>query len=155
LDGFFLPIKQEYVDAWTGDLVRTIRSQDLAALQQLHQSGERLQACNAFGESIVHLSVRRGTPEMLNFLVQDVGISVRVCCDYGRTPLHDAAWGIATNPHAYDMMEVLLQECPMQLFIVDKRGYTPLNYVPRDRWTECCAFLDRIVAEGKLKQFMK
>jgi Ankyrin repeats (3 copies) len=150
LEGFFLPVKPEFVQAWTNDLTRAVRDHDLAELQRMHHQGLRLQACNQFGESIVHLTVRRGTPEMLRFLIQDAGVCMRVCCDYGRTPLHDAAWSLASSTGGFEKMELLLRESPMQLYITDKRGFTPLSYVPRNKWKECNAFLDRQYSKGRL-----
>jgi Ankyrin repeats (3 copies) len=150
LEGFFLPVKPEYVQAWTIELTRVIRDQDLDALKSMHRQGMRLQACSQFGESVVHLTVRRGTPEMLRFLLQDASVCMRVCCDYGRTPLHDAAWSLASTTGSFEKMELLLGESPMQLYITDKRGFTPLSYVPRNRWKECNAFLDRQFAKGRL-----
>eukprot|EP00797_Seminavis_robusta_P025089 Sro432_g141620.1 ANK (247) ;mRNA; r:17314-18054 len=150
LEGFFLPVKPEYVSAWTNELTRAIRNHDLDALKEMHQQGHRMQACNQFGETVVHLAVRRGTPEMLRFLLTEAGVSMRVCCDYGRTPLHDAAWSLAASTGTLEKMELLLGESPMQLYILDKRGFTPLSYVPRNRWKECNEFLDRQYAKGRL-----
>jgi len=154
LDGFFLPSSPEYCAAWTNELTKTVRDHDLATLEGMLSRGQMLQACNNFGESIVHLTVRRGTPEMLRFLLQDAQISMRVCCENGRTPLHDAAWCAASNPKCYQMMALLLKECPMLLLITDKRGYTPLSYVPRSKWAECNAFLDRQHSKGRFSSLM-
>jgi len=153
LEGFFLPVKPEYVQAWTAELTKAIRTHDLEGLKSMwKERGYRLQACSNFGETIAHLCIRRGTAPMLSWLVKEANISLRVCCDYGRTPLHDAAWSLTSNPESYQMMELVLTECPMQLLIRDKRGFTPLNYVPRNRWAECNAFLDRQASKGNLPQ---
>lgn len=150
LEGFFLETKPEYVAAWTNDITKAVRDHNLKALEEMHLRGERLQACNQFGESIVHLCVRRGTPEILRFLLQDAGVSMRVCCENGRTPVHDAAWCLNDNPKSYQMLMILMAESPMQLHITDKRGFTPLSYVPRARWAECNRFLDKQYAKGRL-----
>jgi len=161
LDGFYLPVKDEFVQAWTNKITQAVRQHELQTLRDMHANGERLQACNRFGESIVHLCIRRGNPEILRFLIHDAGVSVRVCDDYGRSPMHDACWslsggkGTGTNSNAYQMMALLLTECPMQLLIKDKRGSTPLAYVPRKQWAECNAFLDRQHRKGRLLQLPK
>lgn len=153
LEGYFLAPKPEYVDAWTMELTTAVREHDLEAMKRmLYQDGHLMQACNNFGESIVHLAVRRGSPEILRFLLQDAGVSMRVCDEFGRTPIHDAAWCLnASNPDTYQKMALLLNESPMQLMITDARGFTPLAYVPRSKWKECNAFLDRQLRKGRLK----
>jgi len=152
LEGFYLPIRDEYIQAWTNKITYAIRNHDLATLQAMHARGERLQACNQFGESVIHLCIRRGTPEILRFLIQDAGVSVRVADDYGRNPLHDACWSLSgsNNVGAYQMMALLLTECPMELLIKDQRNFTPLSYVPRRHWADCNAFLDRQHRKGRL-----
>ena len=155
LDGFFLDTKPEYVAAWTNELTAAVRAHNLKELQAMHKQGHRLQACNQFGESIVHLTVRRGTPEILSFLLHEAGVSMRVCCENGRTPLHDAAWSLNDDPKSYQKMMILLAESPMQLFITDKRGFTPLQYVPRARWAECNEFMQKQYAKGRLNALKK
>ena len=60
--------------------------------------------------------------------------------DYGRTPLHDAAW---TDKPNFELVTLLLQACPDLLFIADQRGFTPMAYVGRQRWEEWCVFLEQ------------
>lgn len=151
LTGFFLEGNEDHVNAWCTELVGTIRSRDLAALKRQYKSGKQLQACNQFGESIIHLCVRRGTPEMLSFLVNKAHLSIRVCCDYGKTPLHDACWCLSSDHvDALRMMEIILRECPMMLCITDKRNFTPLDYVPKSMWAECRNLLKKMHKEGLL-----
>ena len=154
LDGFFLPNSQEYKSAWIEGLTKAVRDSDLAFLEKMHRKGQPLQACNGFGESIIHLAVRRSSPEVLRFLLQDAGVSMRVRCDLGRSPVHDAAWCLASNPKSYQMMALLLNESPMQILIKDNRGYTPLQYVPRKKWAECNDFLDRQFKKGRFASLM-
>lgn len=154
LEGFFLPNSAEFKKAWVQELTRAVRDQDMPTLEQMHRTGQNLQACNAFGESVIHLAVRRGSPDALRFLLQEAGISMRVRCDLGRSPVHDAAWCLASNPKSYQMMALLLNESPMQLLIKDKRGYTPLQYVPRVKWAECNDFLDRQCKKGRFSSLM-
>ena len=139
LGHYFLQLTPDLIAAWDQKLVKAIRTHDLDTLKSMHKAGKSLQASNQFGESIVHVCVRRGTPEILKFLLDECNVSPRVVCDYGRTPLHDAAW----NFSSFEMMEILLEKCPEMLLVTDKRGFTPLSYVPKDRWAACCQFLDR------------
>lgn len=140
VDSFFLPLTAGDKAAFDMELVGAVRDQNLKKLMAIQKAGHPLQARSQFGESLVHICARRGTPEMLRFLLQQ-GSSCRVCCDYGRTPLHDAAWSM--DAKSREMMKILIHECPDILLVVDKRGFTPLDYIPKDRWSHCCAFLDK------------
>lgn len=146
---FFLPITAEDKAAFDMELVGAVRDQNLTKLQQLYSEGHPMQARSQFGESLIHICARRGTPEMLRFLLSlkggdgadDPGVSCRVCCDYGRTPLHDAAW--STHAVSLEMMKILINDCPDLLLVLDKRGFMPLDYIPKTRWEQCCAWLDK------------
>ena len=141
LEDFLLPITAEDKAAFDMALVGAVRDQNLDKVQELQAQGHPLQARSQFGESILHVCARRGTPEMLRFMLQQEGVSARTCCDYGRTPLHDAAW--STDPVSLEMMKILIQECPDLLLILDKRGFMPLDYIPKERWPHACHFLDK------------
>ena len=143
LGAYFLETTPEHIAAWDGDLLRAVRTQDFELIQKMHQEGKPLQACNQFSESILHVCVRRGTPEILNYLLRDANLSPRVRCDYGRTPLHDSLWTFDGSERSLKMMALLLRQCPEMLLVADKRGFTPLDYVPRDQWPACCKFLTR------------
>lgn len=142
LKNYFLQTTPEITAAWDAELLRAIRNHDLARVKEMHRSGKPLQACNQFGESILHVCVRRGTPEILKFLLDEGGVTPRVCCDYGRTPLADAAWVLSDNPTSFEIMGLLLERCPEMLLITDRRGFTSLDYVPKNQWAACCHFLD-------------
>lgn len=82
-------------------------------------------------------------------------MSIRVCCENGRTALHDACWSLGHNTSAscenpFAMMQLLLEECPLLLFIQDKRGHSPPSYVPKTMRADCHVFLDRMKAKGLL-----
>jgi ankyrin repeat protein len=59
--------------------------------------------------------------------------------DYGRTPLHDAAW---TDQPNFEIVQQLLENSPDLLLVKDKRGYSPLAYVPSQQRAEWCRFLE-------------
>lgn len=152
LEDFLSPITAEDKAAFDMALVGAVRDQNLDKIKELHSQGHPLQARSQFGESLLHVCARRGTPEMLRFMLQQEGVTARSCCDYGRTPLHDAAW--SADAKSLEMMKILIQECPDLLLILDKRGFMPLDYIPKDRWPHCCAFLDKykdmILPSGEL-----
>ncbi|OEU06641.1 ankyrin [Fragilariopsis cylindrus CCMP1102] len=94
-------------------------------------------ACNRFGESILHIACRRGHLEMVKFLIDEVGLRIdTIRDDYHRTPLHDAFW---TPVASYDVVDFLLQQpnVVQLLLLKDVRGYTPLDYArseDRGKW---------------------
>ncbi|KAL7515559.1 hypothetical protein ACHAXN_012719 [Cyclotella atomus] len=85
-------------------------------------------ACNKFGESVVHAVCRRGNHSILALLLE-AGCSVQVCDDFGRTPLHDACW---TSQPNFELISMLLDKDPWLLSLKDRRGTTPLGYVKYD-----------------------
>lgn len=85
-------------------------------------------ACNKFGESVVHVVCRRGNHSILALLLE-AGCSVQICDDFGRTPLHDACW---TSQPNFELISMLLDKDPWLLSLKDQRGTTPLGYVKYD-----------------------
>lgn len=122
-------------------LTRAIRSSDAVTARSLLASGLHPNACNKFGESIVHAACRRGDYAMLRELVLGAGSSVQVTDDFGRTPLHDACWTTAPN---FDAIRLLLDQDPWLLSIMDCRGSTPLGYVRKAHWALWIGFLGAI-----------
>lgn len=70
-------------------LVKLVRAHDLNKLRAVLSSGISTNPCNSFGESLVHMVSRRGDHRLLKMMLE-VGTSIQVSDDYGRTPLHDA-----------------------------------------------------------------
>lgn len=121
-------------------LTKAIRSSDAPTARALLRSGLHPNACNKFGESIVHAACRRGDSPMLVALLE-AGSSVQITDDFGRTPLHDACWTSTPN---FDTIRLLLDRDPWLLCIVDCRGSTPLGYVRKAHWAVWIGFLGAI-----------
>mmetsp|Transcript_23532 Transcript_23532/g.33008 ORF Transcript_23532/g.33008 Transcript_23532/m.33008 type:complete len:349 (-) Transcript_23532:10-1056(-) len=139
--GFFVDISEERIQHYSSEIVKAVQNADLKSLGRLHhKEGRRLDCCNKFGESVVHIACRRGHADVLEYLLEEANIDVRVKDDYGRTPAHDACW--APNPNT-DLMLMLINECPDLLYFSDKRGNTPMEYVRKEHWMSWCAFLRR------------
>jgi hypothetical protein len=119
-------------------LMTAVRNNDLSMLRFAHKHKQNLQCCNRFGETIMHVAARRGHTEVLQFLHQKAGVSVRVVCEMGRTPLHEACW---TNKPDFKAIELLLQDCPDFLFVTDQRGFSPLDFIPKEAHEEWNDFL--------------
>jgi ankyrin repeat protein len=131
MHNFFLPMTQANIDAYGEDMIRAIRKSDIDSLRTMKNNGRLLQCCNRFGESTIHMACRRSTVDVVSFLIKEGKVSIRVCDDYGRTPLHDAFWTAQPN---FELMDLLLDEDPELLFVSDKRGHTPLDYTRKEHW---------------------
>lgn len=119
--------------------VSAVRSSNLASLRSLREEGKSLDACNQFGESLLHMACRRGNPDVVRFMVEEAKCNVNVRDDYGRTILHDATW--TSNPN-FDVMEILLKAIqPEMLLAEDVRGHTPFDYARKEHWPEWVTFL--------------
>jgi Ankyrin repeats (3 copies) len=120
----------------TYELLTAVRQGDLATIQQMNEQGLNLQCRNRFNETIVHTAARRGEFAILQYLVEQANVSPRVCCDTGRTPLHDAAW--SSEPD-FDTITLLLKDCPDFLGLKDARNCTPFDYIPQvafEKWNQ-------------------
>ena len=91
------------------EFVAAVRGSDVKRLRQLALEGRHMNACNKYGESIVHMACRRGDLEVLTFLVS-TGAILDVADDFGRTPLHDACW---TPEPRFDVVTFLLNKVCM------------------------------------------
>ena len=81
---------------------------------------------------------RRGDADLLQIML-DVGSTVQVADDYGRTPLHDACW--AATP-SFDTVELIADRDITLFHMTDSRGAVPLSYVRREHWPEWIEFLE-------------
>ncbi|CAJ1966053.1 unnamed protein product [Cylindrotheca closterium] len=113
------------------------------ALGTLLECGISPNACNKFGESIVHLVCRRGHYDLLTMLM-DAGCSIKVSDDYGRTPLHDACWQSKPN---FDVIRLIFQTDKHLVRMRDIRGTTPLSYVKEENFIKWNEFLASIMDE--------
>mmetsp|Transcript_14309 Transcript_14309/g.28676 ORF Transcript_14309/g.28676 Transcript_14309/m.28676 type:complete len:380 (+) Transcript_14309:125-1264(+) len=121
-------------------LTKAIRSSNISEVRLLLQSGLSPNACNKFGESIVHAVCRRGDHKLLRVLIE-AGSSIQICDDYGRTPLHDACWTSSPN---FETITLLLEQDPWLLCIADSRGASPLNYVRKAHWAVWIGYIDSV-----------
>lgn len=135
---FFRPPTPKQVEDYDIALLNAVKTGDLAQLQDMAQQGRQMDACNKYGESIVHISCRRGQAETLRFLLAHGG-KVHMCDDLGRTPLHDACW--AKEP-VFDCISTILDADPELIRMVDCRGASPLAYIRRAHWREWKEFFD-------------
>ncbi|GAX29414.1 hypothetical protein FisN_16Hh146 [Fistulifera solaris] len=119
-------------DGYTMELTSAVRQHDLKKIREIAAKGQNLQCTNKFGESVVHTAARRGAFDIL-LLFLEQGVSLRVCCEQGRNPLHDACW---TGRPDFEVVKLLLEYEIRFLLAADKRGLIPLEYIPNAAWGE-------------------
>jgi hypothetical protein len=121
------------------EATRVLRDTNLVGLKQLHLAGVSMDACNRFGDSLIHIACRRGMTSIVKFLVEDAKCSLYVRDDFLRTPLHDACWTPEPN---FEIVETLLRVAPDLVLLRDSRGATPFDYIRvshKPQWVEFLA----------------
>lgn len=118
--------------------VDAIRTSNYAAIQSFYDEGRSMNACNKYGESVMHMACRRGDGKLVSFMVELGGL-LEITDDYGRTPLHDACW---TPEPCLDVVMFLLNKNLRLLHLIDKRGFSPLAYVRREHYDVWTSFFD-------------
>lgn len=137
---------QEEMEAYDVEIVRAIRTGDLATLKRLHADGKDLNASNQFGESLLHMACRRGNVSILSYMLREAKVRVDRTDDFGRCILHDACWTTAPN---LDIMDELIEFVnPLLMLSKDVRGSTPFDYCRREHWSEWVKYLS--ARRGKL-----
>jgi len=127
------------VSSHTLELMNAVRHNDMAVIRQLWERGHNFQSSNRFGESVVHSAARRGSLQVLVFFKEMANVSLRCACHQGRTPLHDACW---TGQPEFGVIRYLLRDFPESLYLTDTRGFTPLDFIPREAHEEWNEFLE-------------
>mmetsp|Transcript_5122 Transcript_5122/g.10329 ORF Transcript_5122/g.10329 Transcript_5122/m.10329 type:complete len:109 (-) Transcript_5122:51-377(-) len=82
--------------------------------------------------------------KIVKFFVVEANVSLKVRDDFGRTPLHDACW---TQEPNYELVSLIIQKEPDLVFISDKRGHTPLQYVRHQHWSSWSKFINGCIKE--------
>lgn len=136
---FFLGISEERIAAYDLDVMQAVRKGDIEYLRSVKKLGRSLQGCNSFGESIIHLACRRGSVDLVEWLVTEGCVSLRVSDDFGRTPLHDACWKKEPN---FKLIDLILDQEPELLLVADKRGHLPFDYARTHHWGLWIQFLE-------------
>jgi hypothetical protein len=98
-------------------------------------------ACNKYGESLVHRVCKASNEKLLQVFLEH-GASVQFANDYGRTPLHEVC--LATKPCFINFEEVLKRD-PHSIFLTDVLGATPLSYIRREHYDPWIRNLEEIL----------
>lgn len=140
--GFFVEMQNQNYADYTDEIAFAARRGDVVVLKAHVASGKTAQCCNRHKESIIHTICRKGHKNMLEYVMDVAGASIRICCDQFRTPLHDAAW---THEPNFEMIKIIIDACPDLLYVEDCRGHTPLAYVASPQYNQWCKFLEENV----------
>ena len=132
---------QEATDAYDLNVVQAIRHNDIERLRTMLREGKSFNACNRFGESLIHMVCRRGNIKIATFLIKEACVDVDVRDDFGRSPMHDACW---TSKPNVAIMDLLIDSVsPEMLFAEDVRGHTPFDYARKEHYEEWYQYLSR------------
>jgi hypothetical protein len=118
-----------------------IRDKDCDALRDLLSCGISPNACNKYGESLLHKVCKSGLAKLLHVFLE-CGANVQVSDGAGRTPLHNACW--ASRP-SFETFETVLKQDPSMIFLKDYTGALPLSYVRKGQEEVWIKFLKSIL----------
>lgn len=132
---------EDDISAYDLETVKAIRSNNIDLLRELWCKGKSMDACNQFGESVLHMACRRGFAKIVDFLLREVQVRTDRCDDFGRNPFHDALWTPTPNFEVVDLM--IKYADPALMLSEDVRGNTPFAYARRDHNEQWISFLEK------------
>lgn len=119
-------------------LAAATRANNHSELLNLSKDGYSLNCSNRFGETLLHISCRRGFVETAKLILDQPGVSIRIVDDCGRTPLHDLCW----NPSPQlEICRWILEKEPSLFLLKDKRNFSPFDYTRQEHWSIWKRFL--------------
>lgn len=131
-------------------MIDVVKRSDILNFRRMLHAGLSPNACNAHGESLLHMICRRGNLPLFRVLLDNAtaasgaSVDLQVADDYGRTPMHDCCW--ASTP-SFEIAKYLLETDVTLLFLRDARGSLPLQYVAKSNWGMWNKFLEDFVLE--------
>mmetsp|Transcript_21534 Transcript_21534/g.21864 ORF Transcript_21534/g.21864 Transcript_21534/m.21864 type:complete len:275 (+) Transcript_21534:60-884(+) len=134
---------EEDIKAYDLETVKAIRTNNIGLLRQLWSNGKgkSMNACNQFGESVLHMACRRGYTKIADFLLREVKVRIDRCDDFGRNPYHDALWTSIPN---FDIVDLLIEfSDPLLMLSEDVRGNTPFAYARHEHNELWVTFLEK------------
>mmetsp|Transcript_2322 Transcript_2322/g.2288 ORF Transcript_2322/g.2288 Transcript_2322/m.2288 type:complete len:383 (-) Transcript_2322:82-1230(-) len=129
----------EQLSSYDNPLLQAIRNNDLNKINELKLNGHLMQACNNYCESILHFSARRGTKDVVKYLLANGAYCFVDDC--GRLPMHDVCWRHFAK---FEIVSLFLEHDLDMLFVKDRHGAYPLDYVNPRQYQQWCNFLDSI-----------
>lgn len=161
---------QAEIDCYDLESVQAIQASDVDKLRSMVREGKSMNASNRYGESLFAMACRRGSVEVVRFLIHEAKVRLDIQDDYGRTPLHDACWTALPNmvclrglprgvrwlvhrdtiidfSHLLKLFtQIIMDELlkvvpPAMLLTEDVRGHTPFHYARKEHWVQWENFL--------------
>jgi hypothetical protein len=136
-----MPTKLQLVSYDVHILKLIIRDKDPHKVREILTCGISPNACNKYGESLLHKVCKSGQDKLLQVFLE-CGADVQVSDGAGRTPMHDACHG--TRP-SFQTFELLLKADPDLIRMMDGSGALPLSYVRKEQYGAWNAFLASIL----------
>jgi hypothetical protein len=98
-------------------------------------------ACNKFGESLLHTVCKFGQDKLLKIFL-DCGADIQISDGAGRTPMHE----VCRRPRpSFKTFELLLQQDARLLHMQDAAGAAPLSFVRVEQYSAWNEFLESIL----------
>jgi hypothetical protein len=147
----FLKPDEEDIAAYDMEVVKAVRSCNVEKLKQMFAEGKNLNACNQFGESLLHMACRRGDLPIVSFMVREAKVRVDICDDFGRNPFHDTCWTSTPN---LEVMDVLIEVAdPFMMLSEDVRGSSPFDYARKEHFAKWVQYIEsrRVSLQAKIK----
>jgi len=131
------------IESYDCKMMKAVRAVDIDDIKHIVEDGYSVNACNKFGESVVHAACRYGKKNILGYLIEK-GATLKRTDDYGRTPLHDCCWRLSNRDiQGPDTLVDVVMEADINMwFLKDIRGHYPLQYVPKDRKLTWLKFIE-------------
>lgn len=120
-------------------VLKAAEAEDSQSLSALLNSGLSRNPCNSFSDYIICRSIKRGHVQSFKAQV-DAGADLRIADDFGRCPLHFAAWSASPS---FDVVDTLLKVDRDLIRLTDRLGKTPLAYVHESQRAKWNSYLSK------------
>jgi len=122
--------------------VWAVQTSNAELLSKLLACGLSANPCNQFRDSILgDLVCKKDNVIIYRCLVNKFNADLQVVDGFGRTPLHHCCW---SHNLCKEIVTDILYKDPIQIFINDKNGNTPLEYVRADQYEVWNNFLHEV-----------
>lgn len=123
-------------------LVWAVQASDTGLLRKLLGCGLSPNPCNQFRDGVLSdLVCKQGNISVYKCLVHEFNADLQIVDGFGRTPLHHCCWA---HEFCRPIVEDILKRDPAQMFLKDKQGKTPLEYVSPENWGPWKRFLREV-----------
>jgi hypothetical protein len=136
-----MPTKLQLASYDVHILKMIIRDKDEHRVRQMLTCGISPNACNKYGESLLHKVCKSGLDKLLQVFL-NCGADIQISDGAGRTPMHDACHG---SKPSFKTFELLLKRDPNLIRMMDCSGVLPLAHVRKEQYGAWNAFLASIL----------